>query len=180
MSHLRFAPDGLGGENVPHRAPARASRRTPEIVTMHELSFEEAVQQILAKDSRYHREAYKFIRDALEHTKKTVGKKVLHVTGQQLLTGIREFGLNQFGPMAMTVFEEWGINSCKDFGEIVFNLVDNGVLAKTESDSRADFAEGYTFWDAFRKPFLPAAKPSQPQGRPDDLPNAKPERTPRS
>jgi|SRR6266850_840784 len=147
---------------------------------MHELSFEEAVQQIVAKDSRYQRDAYNFVRDALDRTKKTVGKKVVHVTGQQLLTGIREFGLSQFGPMAMTVFEEWGIKSCEDFGEIVFNLVDNGVLAKTESDSRADFADGYAFWEAFRKPFLPLAKPPQPPGQAEGLPNAKPEQTPRS
>lgn len=147
---------------------------------MHELSFEEAVEKIMAKDSRYQREAYHFVRDALAHTKKTVGKKVLHVTGQQLLAGIREFGLNQFGPMAMTVFEEWGIKSCKDFGEIVFNLVDNGVLAKTESDSRADFVDGYNFWEAFRKPFVPSTKPSQPPGQPEGLPDAKPEQTPRS
>ena len=147
---------------------------------MHELSFEEAVEHIMAKDARYHREAYHFVRDALDHTKKTVGKKVLHVTGQQLLTGVREFGLNQFGPMAMTVFEEWGIKSCKDFGEIVFNLVDNGVLAKTESDSRADFADGYGFWEAFRKPYVPSSKPPQTPEQVEGLPKAKPEKTPRS
>jgi uncharacterized repeat protein (TIGR04138 family) len=131
---------------------------------MHEISFEEAVQLILAKDSRYQRDAYGFVRDALDHTKKTAGKKALHVTGQQLLEGIREFGLSQLGPMAVTVFEEWGIRDCKDFGEIVFNLVDNGVLAKTENDRRADFANGYDFWEAFRKPFLPSNRLAQSPG----------------
>ena len=60
--------------------------------------------------------------------------------------------------MAMTVFEEWGIRSCQDFGEIVFNLVDHRVLARTEQDSRADFQNGYDFYEAFRKPFLPQSK----------------------
>jgi hypothetical protein len=61
--------------------------------------------------------------------------------------------------MTMTVFEVWGVCSCGDFGEIVFNLVESGVLAKTEKDSRADFQNGYDFEEAFRKPFLPAGKP---------------------
>ena len=105
VSHIGFAPDGLGGENVSHRASSGATRRTRKALNMHELSFEETVQQIMTKDSRYRQDAYHFLRDALDHTKKTVGKKALHVTGQQLLAGIREFGLNQFGPMALTVFE---------------------------------------------------------------------------
>jgi len=180
VSHIGFAPDGLGGENVSHRASSGATRRTRKALNMHELSFEETVQQIMTKDSRYRQDAYHFLRDALDHTKKTVGKKALHVTGQQLLAGIREFGLNQFGPMALTVFEEWGIKSCKDFGEIVFNLVDNGVLAKTESDSRADFADGYNFWEAFRRPFVPSTRPPQTTEQADGLPNAEPEQTPRS
>jgi len=152
----------MGSEGVPDCPSARANRGGT--LNMHEISFEEAVQLILAKDSRYHRDAYEFVRDALDHTKKTAGKKALHVTGQQLLEGIRELGLSRFGPMAVTVFEEWGIRDCKDFGEIVFNLVDNGVLAKTENDRRADFANGYDFWEAFRKPFLPSNRLVQNPG----------------
>jgi uncharacterized repeat protein (TIGR04138 family) len=57
--------------------------------------------------------------------------------------------------MTMTVFEEWGIRQSKDFGEIVFNMVEIGLLAKTEKDTRDDFQNGYDFTDAFRKPFWP-------------------------
>jgi uncharacterized repeat protein (TIGR04138 family) len=74
------------------------------------------------------------------------------------------------------VFEEWGIKDCKDFGEIVFNLVENGVLAKTESDRKDDFANGYDFWEAFRKPFLPAARAAQKPGK-SDISDSKPEQT---
>ena len=56
------------------------------------------------------------------------------------------------------MFEEWGIHSCADFGEIVFNMVEIGLLAKTENDSREDFKNGYSFEHAFRKPFLPEGK----------------------
>ena len=123
--------------------------------------MEQAIEQIRAKDSRYPREAYYFVREALDHTKKKLDKqrrKNLHVSGQELLAGIRDFGLAEFGPMAMAVFEEWGIKSCEDFGEIVFNMVEIGLLATTEKDSRKDFASGYEFWEAFRKPFVPSCR----------------------
>lgn len=129
---------------------------------MQEVNFEEALSLILAKDQRYHREAYLFVREALDHTQKSVGKEkhgcLRHVSGQELLEGIRDLALEQFGPMAAMVLAEWGVNRCEDFGEIVFNMVEGGLLAKTEKDSRADFAGGYTFQDAFRKPFLPRSK----------------------
>jgi uncharacterized repeat protein (TIGR04138 family) len=139
---------------------------------MQEISFEAALEKVLAKDPRYHRDAYAFVREALDYTQKRVGRanggKLRHVTGQELLEGIRQFALEQFGPMTLMVFEEWGIRHCRDFGEIVFNLVEAGVLAKTEKDSRADFAEGYDFEEAFRKPFLPKRKlpAEQPDPRP--------------
>jgi uncharacterized repeat protein (TIGR04138 family) len=56
------------------------------------------------------------------------------------------------------VFEEWNIRHCRDFGEIVFNMVEIGLLAKTEKDTRDDFQNGYDFTDAFRKPFRPQSK----------------------
>lgn len=129
---------------------------------MHEATFEEGLELILAKDSRYHRDAYIFIREALDHTQKCIVKEnrgqLRHVTGQELLAGIREYALAQFGPMALTVLDEWGVRRCQDFGEIVFNMVDMKLLAKTETDSREHFQEGYEFEEAFRKPFLPENK----------------------
>ena len=143
---------------------------------MHEVSFEESLVKIQAKDPRYHREAYLFVREALDYTQKTIGKdpraKIRHVTGQELLSGIREFALQQFGPMAKTVLEEWGIHCGEDFGEIVFNMIEVGWLAKTSKDSRADFANGYDFDEAFRKPFLPKSKQAiqAPEAKPAESP----------
>jgi uncharacterized repeat protein (TIGR04138 family) len=130
---------------------------------MQAVSFEEVLELILAKDKRYHRDSYLFVREALDHTQKAVGKltkggHIRHVSGQELLSGIREYALEQFGPMAITVFEEWGIRSCADFGEMVFVMVEHSLLAKTDKDTRADFESGYDFQEAFRKPFLPQAK----------------------
>lgn len=128
---------------------------------MQQVAFEEVLEQILAKDKRFPRDAYLFVREALDYTQKNIGKAgkgVKHVSGQQLLGGIRDYGLQQFGPMAMTVFEEWGIRSCKDFGEMVFVMVEHSIFAKTENDTRADFENGYDFYEALRKPFLPREK----------------------
>ena len=129
---------------------------------MHEVSFEEALVILRAKDPRYQRDAYLFVREALDHTQKTIGKdargRIRHVSGQELLAGIREYALQRFGPMTKTVLEEWGVRCCADFGEIVFNMVEVSWLAKTDKDSRADFQDGYDFEEAFRKPFLPRSK----------------------
>jgi uncharacterized repeat protein (TIGR04138 family) len=137
---------------------------------MQKTSFDEAVNAILLKEKRYHKDAYLFLRDALDHTRQMLEREgkleksrdnacpEKHVTAQELLEGIRELALKNFGPMAITVFDAWGIHECQDFGDIVFIMVDKHLLKKTEKDSRADFNEGYTFFDAFRKPFLPCAK----------------------
>lgn len=129
---------------------------------MQETKFDETLDQILAQDQRYHREAYQFVREALDFTQKQHAResrrKSLHVSGKELLEGIRQFGLSAYGPMTVAVLEEWGVRSCGDFGDIVFNMVEHSLLKKTHEDSRADFAGGYSFFDAFQKPFLPANK----------------------
>lgn len=126
---------------------------------MQEINFDATLENILVNDSRYHRDAYLFVREALDFTQKQILKEnrgqVRHVSGQELLEGIKQLALQQFGPMAATVFEEWGVKNCRDFGEIVFNMVEINLLAKTEKDSREDFQKGYDFDETFRKPFRP-------------------------
>jgi uncharacterized repeat protein (TIGR04138 family) len=137
-------------------------------VTVQEAAFMKAVEQLRGKDPRYHVDAYLFVREALDFTVKMLNKPnkgpSRHVTATELLDGIRLFGLQEFGPMTLTVFKTWGIQRTEDFGEIVFNLVESGVLGKTEQDNKGDFAKGYNFSDAFASPFLPtpgATRPTQ-------------------
>lgn len=141
-------------------------------IIMQTVNFDEELDKILAKDSRYHRDAYFFVREALDHTQKLIGKvpkdEIRHVSGQQLLDGIRDFGLSQYGPMTLTVLNEWGLTTCEDFGEIVFNMVENSLLAKTDKDSREDFKGGYDFETAFRKPYLPIKKTANPAAEPKE------------
>jgi uncharacterized repeat protein (TIGR04138 family) len=129
---------------------------------MQAANFDEVLDQIIAKHPRYARDAYLFLREALDFTQKIVTKpdreQVRHVTGQELLEGIRLFALQQYGPMALLVLNEWGVKRCEDFGEIVFTMVETGLLAKTKKDSRDDFKGGYDFAEAFRRPFQPSRR----------------------
>lgn len=139
---------------------------------MQKIGFAEALDSIVATDARYHRDAYLFLRDALDFStkqqKKAKGAAVRHVAGPELLEGVRQYALKEFGPMAMTVFSHWGIARCEDIGHMVFNLIGAGIFGKTEEDSMDDFRSVYDFHDAFVKPFEPlaAAVPLLPPGVP--------------
>ncbi len=120
--------------------------------------FDDAVAKVLEKDARYHPDAYVFLRDALDFTLKRVKKEEKaqrHVTGPELCLGFRDHAARQFGPMALAVCREWGLKSCEDIGEMVFNLIEVGTFKKTDSDSRADFAGHYAFRESFLDPYLP-------------------------
>jgi uncharacterized repeat protein (TIGR04138 family) len=143
---------------------------------MQKIGFAEALDSIVASDPRYQRDAYAFLRDALDFTtkqqKKVKGVSVRHVTGPELLDGVRRYALKEFGPLVMTVFDNWGIHSCEDIGNMVFNLIGAGVFGKTEEDSIEDFKNVYDFGEAFMKPFAPA-KPAAAKP-PAQLPAPKP------
>jgi len=143
---------------------------------MQKIGFTEALDSIVASDPRYQRDAYIFLRDALDYTtkqqKKIKGATVRHVAGPELLEGVRQYALKEFGPMALSVFSFWGIHRCEDIGHMVFNLIGAGIFGKTEEDSMEDFKEVYDFHEAFVKPFEP-----QTQSRrnlPPSLPAPKP------
>ena len=140
---------------------------------MQKIGFAEALDSIVASDPRYQRDAYVFLRDALDFTtkqqKKVKGATVRHVSGPELLGGVRQYALKEFGPLVMTVFDNWGIHSCEDIGNMVFNLIGAGIFGKTEEDSIEDFKNVYDFEEAYVRPFAPArrmaAKPA-PESQP--------------
>jgi uncharacterized repeat protein (TIGR04138 family) len=127
---------------------------------MQKIGFAEALESVVANDPRYQREGYIFLRDALDFTtkqqKKIKGVTVRHVSGPELLDGARRYALKEFGPMVMTVFDSWGIHSCEDIGNMVFNLIGAGVFGKTEEDSIEHFKNVYDFEEVFVRPFAPA------------------------
>jgi len=109
-----------------------------------------ALLKILDKDKRYDPEAYSFIMASLDYTMKKLKRKG-HISGQELSDGVKDYCLDQFGPMARLVLEKWGIKTTNDFGEIVFNLIDSGLLGKTDQDRKEDFHNRYDFKEAFDK-----------------------------
>ena len=119
----------------------------------------EALSQILQEDPRYTAEAYHFLREALDFTTKLLNKPkagiTRHVSGAELLDGIRRYALQEYGAMAKTVLNNWGIFRCEDFWYLTSNLIKKSILGCTPEDSIHDFEHGYDFNGAFRAPFEP-------------------------
>ena len=134
---------------------------------MSQLSFDAAVKKIRLTETRFSLAAYEFVRRSLDHALQRLGradqKKPAHVRGEELLESFRALALKDFGPMAKTVLNDWGISTCTEVGEVVFQLVQHGILGKSETDKIDDFQEIYTFREAFESPFLPKAVPSKGQ-----------------
>jgi uncharacterized repeat protein (TIGR04138 family) len=129
---------------------------------MQPLNFEQSVKKIVAADPRYRADAYFFVREALDFTRRSSGRQrndTRDVGSKELLDGLRRYALETYGPMTITVLAEWGVASCEDFGEMVFNMIAHNCEGKSDTDKREDFKNGYDFDDAFRKPFLPASHP---------------------
>jgi len=136
-------------------------------------SPQKAFFDLLKQDRRYPAEAYQFVWEALNFAQEELKMGALqvseataaaeepagsekaerHVSGQQLCEGIRHYALRQYGLMAKTVLNSWGISSTSDFGELVFNLIRIGHMRKTKDDRREDFDNVYDFDTAFEQEF---------------------------
>ena len=126
---------------------------------MVERSFQQEIEAICIKDPRYAADAYYFLRESLDYTSKALAREQRasnqprHVTGQELCQGVREYALQEFGPLASLVLTTWGLHTTADIGEIVYNLIETGKLGKSEQDRKSDFTSVYDFEDAFVKPY---------------------------
>ncbi len=129
------------------------------------MQAQKAFRELLRQDRRYRPEAYDFVWEALNfaHEELNMGtakpseagdapeapraehKPERHVTGQELCEAIRQYALRQYGLLAKTVLNSWGVSSTSDFGEIVFNLIRIGLMRKTKDDRREDFDNVYDF-----------------------------------
>jgi uncharacterized repeat protein (TIGR04138 family) len=129
---------------------------------------------LLRRDKRYRLDAYIFVFDALRYAQEHLGmgqaasgdeelgeeEPERHITGQQLCEAIRRYAMKQYGAMAKSVLNHWGVRSTNDFGEIVFNLIAIGQMRKTDNDRREDFHQVFAFDDAFRDAFGPLTSDS--------------------
>lgn len=119
------------------------------------MDIDEKIEEISREHGKFHEQAYAFVREALDYTVSRM-KNPGHITGAELLEGIRGLAREKFGRLTNLVFAQWGVTTTRDFGEIVFHLVDAGILSKRDSDSLADFENVYDFNDAFYVEIDPA------------------------
>ncbi len=117
--------------------------------------FYRIVEDIHTKDSRYSEGVYEFVMQALSYTQKKY-KKSHHVTAEELLVGIKELLTSTFGPMTLTVLQYWGISSTEDFGNVVFNLVEDKILSRAEDDEFDKFKDVYDFETTFKNDYRKA------------------------
>ena len=135
--------------------------------------FAEAVARICARDRRYAPEAFFFLHDGLMRTLKQVQekeKKPRQISGAELSEGLRAYALEQYGPLTMTVLERWGVRTTRDFGEIVFLLLEAGLLGKTEEDKIGTSTTSTTS----TRPSAPPSGPSPPRAAPPAPPRRNP------
>ncbi|MEI7953962.1 MAG: Minf_1886 family protein, partial [Verrucomicrobiota bacterium] len=126
---------------------------------MQAIQFEQAVAAILQRDKRFDPHAYFFLKDALDFTLKRIaeanGGQARHVSGPELVAGLRDLALEQFGPMAATLMNEWGVRQCGDIGDMVFHLIEEQIFGKQESDRPEDFSGNFDLEESLRIPFIP-------------------------
>jgi uncharacterized repeat protein (TIGR04138 family) len=126
---------------------------------MQAAQFEHAIESIVARDPRFDPQAYLFLKDALDFTLKRAqeenGGAARHVSGQELVEGFRDLALQEFGPMAGTLMEVWGLRCSRHIGEMVFHLIEEQMFGRQDSDSLDDFDQVIDFDEAFVVPFQP-------------------------
>jgi uncharacterized repeat protein (TIGR04138 family) len=118
---------------------------------------DELFQALRKLNPQYDEGAYLFVLSALNYVLERLSEP-RHITGRELASGVRDLALERFGPMARTVVEHWGIHETSDIGNIVFALVECGVLIKQDEDTRADFENVFDFDDAFEPGFYGRAE----------------------
>ncbi len=109
---------------------------------------EDVLDRLRERYPRYHETAYVFVLSALHYVLERLDEP-RHISGRELAEGVRDLAIERFGPMARTVLEHWGVRSTADVGELVFALVECGILIKQEEDDLGDFADVYSFDEAF-------------------------------
>lgn len=116
------------------------------------LDDETVVDRLRKKEPKYQAGAYQFVHEALDFRVSQLSER-RHISGQELLEGVKQYAFEKFGPMARTVLNHWGLEAGEDVGRIVFLLIEVGVLSKTEEDTLDDFAGIMRFDDEFEKAY---------------------------
>jgi uncharacterized repeat protein (TIGR04138 family) len=118
-----------------------------------ELAFRDGIMdRIRMREPRFDERAYLFVLAALEFCQQRLPER-RHITGRELSIACRDLALDRFGVMARLVLEHWGVHSTADFGDVVFTLVDLGLLMSQSSDTRDEFVDVFEFDQAFEREY---------------------------
>jgi uncharacterized repeat protein (TIGR04138 family) len=118
-----------------------------------ELAFRDGIMdQIRLREPRFHERAYFFVLQALEYAQARLPER-RHIAGRELAEACRDLALLRFGVMARLVLDHWGVRSTADIGDVVFTLVDMGLLLSQPNDTREDFSDVFEFDRAFEREY---------------------------
>ena len=116
---------------------------------MPELAFRDGVMdRIRVRESRFDEKAFLFVLAAIKFCQQRLPER-RHLSGRELALGCRDLALERYGVLARSVLEHWGLTNSASIGEIVFALVDVGLLSAQPTDSAADFLDVFDFHEAF-------------------------------
>ncbi len=108
-----------------------------------------SLEQLARLSGKYPVQAFMFVREGLQYTIHKSGKISSegnnHITGKQLCFGLRDYAISKWGMLALTVLKQWNITRTRDFGNIVFMMVEAGWMAKTDEDKIEDFDNVFDF-----------------------------------
>lgn len=120
---------------------------------MSQLVFRDGIMdRIRAREPRFQEHAYLFVLQALEFCQGRLPER-RHISGRELAEACRDLALDRFGVMARTVLEHWGVRSTADIGDVVFTLVELGLLMAQPTDTRDEFADVFDFDEAFEREY---------------------------
>ena len=112
-------------------------------------TLEAALAEIRKRDGKYNERAYVFVLAALEFAQTRLPAR-RHMSGSELAWACRDFALEQFGMLASAVLSHWGVRTTEDFGQLVFMLIDVGLLAQQPTDKLVVFEHVYDFAEVFK------------------------------
>jgi uncharacterized repeat protein (TIGR04138 family) len=122
----------------------------PSAFILPEVSVDARILELTREPPHFAYEAYEFVCDAVTYTMQRLGRDGVgeddpeadpHVSGAELLRGVCDLAVTQFGLMAPVVFKMWNVRTTDDVGRIVFDLIKVGRLSKSDRDSPADFRD---------------------------------------
>jgi uncharacterized repeat protein (TIGR04138 family) len=110
------------------------------------------MERIRLREPRFDERAYLFVLAALEYCQQGLDER-RHITGRELALACRDLALDRFGVMARIVLDHWGVRSSADIGDVVFTLVELGLLMSQPTDTRDEFIEVFDFDQAFEREY---------------------------